>query len=271
MASPSRTQSEELAIPMVVTICVHVVLGIGLVIAGRFADKPEIEEDTEVDIEPPPPKVVQKIEPPVIVPPPPQIALPEIPKEPPPPAREPQPVREPRVVANPDPTPGPEPEATDPEGAEDGEPPGDPIQLPDVYVSGDVEVGKGKGGGTGGSGGGSGTGAPPPGPETSGPPPVSIAAIKKFAKPIGDVDFIADQHYPDDARRLRIEGEVKVRVKVDDKGKVTDRKLIKKIGHGLDEVALGLAAKLRFEPALDTNDRPVASIVIWTYRFQLPD
>ena len=53
-------------------------------------------------------------------------------------------------------------------------------------------------------------------------------------------------------------------------GKVTKATLIKKLGHGLDELALKRARALTFTPAKDDADRPVASIVVWEFTFTLP-
>jgi TonB family protein len=98
---------------------------------------------------------------------------------------------------------------------------------------------------------------------------VSIAAIKRRAQPINP-DLDTSKLYPPEARRLSIEGQVKVALVVDATGKVTSRRLITRLGHGLDELALKLAQRLLFEPALDTNDRPVADKVVWTFTFVLP-
>ncbi len=100
---------------------------------------------------------------------------------------------------------------------------------------------------------------------------VSVASLKRRPKPIGDTDFVdARKNYPAAARRLSVEGSIKVRLVIDAEGTVRQRKLIKKLGHGLDELALRLAAKLRFEPAIDTDDKPVAAVVVWTFHFTLP-
>jgi periplasmic protein TonB len=125
--------------------------------------------------------------------------------------------------------------------------------------------GGGKGGGKG-TGDGQGEGSAPP------PAPMSVASIKTRAKPKGDYGYFdARKDYPAEARRLEVEGQIKVRLDVDDRGKVTQAKLINKLGHGLDELALARARVIEFEPARDTDDRPVASIVVWTFRFTLPD
>jgi len=126
--------------------------------------------------------------------------------------------------------------------------------------------GTGKGGGKGsGDGTGDGSGSGPP------PPPVSIAAIKVPAKPKGDFDYLEiGKNYPPEAKRLGIEGELKARLVVDATGKVTSVRLLGSLGHGLDELATTQARKLTFEPARDTNDQPVTSVVVWTFTFTLP-
>jgi protein TonB len=100
---------------------------------------------------------------------------------------------------------------------------------------------------------------------------VSIATIKTPAKPRGDYGFDAAKDYPPAAKQQGIEGQIKVRLLVDAQGKVAERRLLNKLGHGLDELALARAARFEFEPARDTDDRPVASTVIWTFTFTLPE
>jgi periplasmic protein TonB len=250
MASQSRTRTEELAIPAVLTIAVHVLLAVGLVIAGGFADHrpPPPKPEDEVDIEPPPrPRPLPLVALPVV-------PLPE-PKPPPPPLEVPRVPPPVRAAAHP-PTAAPPPEpppitSAPPAGNPDAPAEGNPITLPDVYV------------GT------------PPRPAGAGgtrpPAPVSVASIKKRALPIGDVDYVSLRDYPEAARKLSISGEVKVRLIVDEHGNVTDRTLVKKLGHGLDELAMSLAAKLRFEPAVDSEDREVRSVVVWSFEFVAPE
>ncbi len=127
--------------------------------------------------------------------------------------------------------------------------------------------------GPGGTGKSRGGGGPPEshGTAVAKPRPVSIASIKKRPMPIGDTDFVdAHKDYPPEAKRLGIEGTIKVRLVVDDKGAVTQRKLLTRLGYGLDELALKLAARLQFSPAIDTDDKPVSAVVVWTFHFTLP-
>jgi TonB family protein len=98
-----------------------------------------------------------------------------------------------------------------------------------------------------------------------------VATIKKRALPKGDYGYFdAGRDYPPEARQLGIEGAIRVRLLVDDQGKVVTKVLLNKLGHGLDELALKRAGEIQFEPALDTDDRPVSSVVIWTFNMTLP-
>jgi TonB family protein len=134
-----------------------------------------------------------------------------------------------------------------------------------------VAVGKpatgriGRGGRGGGTAAGSGSGA------GELPRPVSVATIKHHALPRGDYGFFeAGKDYPAEARALGIEGALRVRLVVDAQGKVTSRVLLNHLGHGLDELALRRAAEIEFTPATDTDDRPVTSVVVWTFNMTLP-
>jgi protein TonB len=133
-----------------------------------------------------------------------------------------------------------------------------------------VAVGKpstgriGRGGSGGGTGGGSGSG-------DQLARPVSVATIKTKAMPRGDYGYFdVGKEYPSEARALGIEGKIRVRLIVDEHGKVTSRVLLNRLGHGLDELAMRRAAEMEFEPATDTDDHPVTSVVVWTFNMTLP-
>ena len=55
--------------------------------------------------------------------------------------------------------------------------------------------------------------------------------------------------YPDEARKLGIEGEVLVEVIFQASGQVQTVRVVKGLGHGLDEAALRAAEQIRFKPA----------------------
>jgi protein TonB len=241
------------------TIAVHVILLVAIDAGGAYARRapprptPKVEF---VDVEvkqpelPPPPPVDQKIVEPVKV--------------------EPVKVRS-RAPAPVQPAAAPPPVAAPPPTV----PGGAPILRMDIATDARgtmaVAVGKrttervGQGGSGTGTGSGSGAG--------SAPVPVSVATIKTLAKPKGNYDaYGKDADYPPEAKRLGIQGPLKVRLVVDATGKVVQRKVLEpKLGHGLDELALARAATFEFEPAKDSDGKPVASVVVWTFNFSLPE
>jgi TonB family protein len=123
----------------------------------------------------------------------------------------------------------------------------------------------GRGGSGSGLGAGKGTGSGDPAA------PVSVATIKTRALPRGDFGYFdAGKDYPLEAKRLGIEGTIRVRLVVDAEGRIRSAKLLDKLGHGLDELALRRAAEIRFDAARDTDDHPVTSVVVWKFTMTLP-
>lgn len=202
---------------------------------------------------PPPPKVQARVEPP---------------QRPEPPTKT-RTLAQPRVQQNPVAQPKVDDKVVEPD------PGGAPVvQLDETVLGGKVPVGVGKrttgrigqgGTGTGtGAGSGAGSGEAPP-------PPVSVATIKQRALPKGDYGYFdAGRDYPAGARQRGIEGVIRVRLVVDDQGKVKSAVLLNKLGYGLDELALERSKKIEFVPAKDTDDKPVTSVVVWTFNMTLP-
>lgn len=103
------------------------------------------------------------------------------------------------------------------------------------------------------------------------PVPMSVATIKTRALPHGDYSYFgAGKDYPAEAKMLGIEGVIRMRLIVDATGKVTSATALNQLGHGLDELADHYAHAIVFDPARDSDDKPVASIVVWTFHFTLP-
>jgi protein TonB len=59
--------------------------------------------------------------------------------------------------------------------------------------------------------------------------------------------------YTEEARRLRIEGEVFVEMMFGTSGEARDLRVVKGLGHGLDENAIAAAREIRFRSAVDTT------------------
>lgn len=74
--------------------------------------------------------------------------------------------------------------------------------------------------------------------------------------------------YPLEAKEKGIEGPVVVQILVDAMGVVREAKLIRGLGHGLDEAAMAALKGARFRPA-ESQGKPVAVSTRFTYRFVL--
>ncbi len=76
--------------------------------------------------------------------------------------------------------------------------------------------------------------------------------------------------YPAEARKLEIEGTVVVAITVDDTGKVIKTRLVKSLGHGLDEVAIAALKQARFKPGSDGRG-PIVTEITYSYTFELTE
>jgi TonB family protein len=215
--------------------------------------------------DPPPPPKVELVD----------IEVPAVVKPPPPKRQQSQPERDPvkpavaptRIATHTHSEPLPEtpPPPTTNEG-------GAPVlSMPDVAPSATgVAVAKGpinKGPiGLGGHGTGTGAGT---GSGTD-PPPMSVATIKTRAMPKGDYSYEESKDYPEEAKQLSVGGKIKIKLIIDAQGTVKSAVLLNRLGHGLDELALSRANKILFDPAKDTDDKPVASVVVWTFDLSPP-
>jgi protein TonB len=103
---------------------------------------------------------------------------------------------------------------------------------------------------------------PPPTPKSA---PVAALVQPKLAK----LTAKPRPDYTDEARRLHVEGDVILRVRVEANGAVQILDLVSGLGHGLDESARRAIMASKFEPAVDGNGQAVASIVVVTVTFQL--
>jgi periplasmic protein TonB len=74
--------------------------------------------------------------------------------------------------------------------------------------------------------------------------------------------------YTEAARSASIEGKVRVRVNIDETGRVASVELVSGLGYGLDEAALASARAARFDPATRCG-KPVASSFVIAMRFVL--
>ena len=110
-------------------------------------------------------------------------------------------------------------------------------------------------------------------------------ATAGFGSPVGGsaapapkaqtVNFVAPEvlseprpQYTDEARQLKIQGEVTLQVKFGADGRVEVLRVVSALGHGLDEQAERVAQQIRFKPAA-RNGQPVDHITLIHILFQL--
>jgi protein TonB len=158
----------------------------------------------------------------------------------PPPPKQQQEIPKPKAKKVPIPDPTPEepepirlPDEIEPE-----------VDLPDTDIVFDIPEG------------------PPPSPEPEGPIQVG-----------GDVQAPVKTHYPQPqyteiARKARLQGVVIVQAIIDKDGNVTNVKLLKGLGMGLDQAAIDAIKKWRFDPAT-LHGKPVSVYYNLTVNFRL--
>ena len=74
--------------------------------------------------------------------------------------------------------------------------------------------------------------------------------------------------YTDEARHLKLEGEVLLEVMFSANGQLRVNRVVRALGHGLDEAAVAAANRMRFKPAL-RDGQPVDSTAVVHVLFQL--
>ncbi len=83
-----------------------------------------------------------------------------------------------------------------------------------------------------------------------------------------EITFKPNPVYTDEARALKLEGEVLLEVSFSANGTLHVNRVVRGLGHGLDEAAVTAANKMRFKPALRMG-QPVDSTAVVHVLFQL--
>jgi TonB family protein len=83
-----------------------------------------------------------------------------------------------------------------------------------------------------------------------------------------EITFKPQPVYTDEARRMKLEGEVLLEVMFGANGMLHVNRVVRGLGHGLDEAAIAAANKMRFKPALRIGT-PVDSTAIVHVTFQI--
>ena len=101
-------------------------------------------------------------------------------------------------------------------------------------------------------------------------PPARSTVAKVVATPFEGIEILEKPQpvYTDEARRLRIEGTVQLRVVFGAAGQIRVVSVVKGLGHGLDEAAVQAAEAIRFRPAR-RDGRPVDAPAVIQIQFQI--
>jgi TonB family protein len=83
-----------------------------------------------------------------------------------------------------------------------------------------------------------------------------------------EITYKPNPVYTDEARNLKLEGEVLLEVEFAASGQLHVNRVVRGLGHGLDEAAMAAANKMRFKPAL-RNGQAMDSTAIVHVVFQL--
>ena len=86
----------------------------------------------------------------------------------------------------------------------------------------------------------------------------AVAATKPIDRPV-EIISKPTPEYTDEARSARIEGTVSLELEFTAAGDVRVLRVVRGLGHGLDEAAQRAALRIRFKPAQSSDGRPVDS------------
>src|SRR5580698_9057403 len=95
-----------------------------------------------------------------------------------------------------------------------------------------------------------------------------IAADTGAATTPVEITFKPNPVYTDEARNLKLQGEVLLEMSFSANGELTVNRVVRGLGHGLDEAAVAAANKIRFKPAMRVGV-PVDSTAVVHVVFQL--
>jgi TonB family protein len=110
--------------------------------------------------------------------------------------------------------------------------------------------------------------------QNSGPPAPAQMDIKVYASGDDGISaplclYCPQPSYPKPARKHHIQGTVTVDVRVNRDGKITDPKVTKTPGYGLEDEALKILTKWRMKPCAKPDGEPVACTVSVEVDFHL--
>jgi TonB family protein len=100
-----------------------------------------------------------------------------------------------------------------------------------------------------------------------GGPKIALVDSGPASTPV-EITFKPNPVYTEEARSLRLEGEVLLEVNFSANGTLHVNRIVRGLGHGLDEAAIAAANKIRFKPALRAG-QPVDSTAVVHVTFQM--
>jgi len=100
-----------------------------------------------------------------------------------------------------------------------------------------------------------------------GGPKIAQTDLSGAASPV-EITFKPNPVYTDEASSLKLEGEVLLEVNFSANGTLHVNRVVRGLGHGLDEAAVAAASKIRFKPAL-RNGQPMDSTAVVHVTFQM--
>lgn len=104
----------------------------------------------------------------------------------------------------------------------------------------------------------------PPSPGSGGRPAATVVL-----KQLPEVVTVPQVSYPAEARRKRVQGTVKLQITIDRRGRVVKVRILRSLGHGLDQAAVRALWRARFRPAVGSDGRPMSYSIRYRYRFRL--
>jgi TonB family protein len=111
---------------------------------------------------------------------------------------------------------------------------------------------------------------PPAQPQAAPTPSRSSPAIAAASFHSVEIVTKPKPEYTAEARRMRIEGEVWIEVLFSADGSVRIQRILRSLGHGLDEKAVAAAERIRFHCARD-GARPIDQVATIRVEFQLAE
>jgi protein TonB len=98
------------------------------------------------------------------------------------------------------------------------------------------------------------------------PAPVAEVFVSEPAHVVREVQAA----YPEEMRRMGIEGHVVAKLLIDENGDVRRVTITERAGHGFDELARDALKKFKFTPARTSDGKAVVTNIIYKYKFELP-